>query len=57
MAGVEWIWRFRHRNPVRGRPGERLTSAMQKFVDKWFLPFLFVVIGGVIVWGVWRGFG
>jgi hypothetical protein len=28
---------------------------MQKFFDKWFLPFLFVLIGGVIVWTVWRG--
>jgi hypothetical protein len=28
---------------------------MQRFFDKWFLPFLFVAIGGVLVWTMWRG--
>jgi hypothetical protein len=28
---------------------------MQKMVDKWFLPVLFVVVGGVIAWTLWRG--
>jgi len=28
---------------------------MQRFFDKWFLPFLFVVIGGIIVWTIWHG--
>jgi len=27
---------------------------MQKFVDKWFLPFLFVAIGSLIAWSLWR---
>jgi len=28
---------------------------MQKFFDKWTLPVLFVLIGGVIAWAVWNG--
>jgi hypothetical protein len=28
---------------------------MQKFFDKWFLPVLFVLVGGIIVWTLWRG--
>ena len=28
---------------------------MQKFVDKWFLPFMLVVVGGVIAWTLWHG--
>jgi hypothetical protein len=28
---------------------------MQKFFDKWTLPVLFVLIGGVIGWAVWHG--
>jgi hypothetical protein len=28
---------------------------MQKLVDKWFLPALFLLIGGVIAWSaLWR---
>jgi hypothetical protein len=32
----------------------RNCPPMQKFLDKWFLPFLFVVIGGVIGWALWK---
>jgi hypothetical protein len=28
---------------------------MQRFFDKWFLPFMLVVIGSIIVWSIWRG--
>jgi len=26
----------------------------QAFFDKWFLPFLFVAIGSLMVWAIWR---
>lgn len=43
------------RIPRPGRPGERPFAAMQRLFDKWFLPVLFVLIGGVLVWTVWKG--
>jgi hypothetical protein len=27
---------------------------IQGFLDKWFLPVVFVLIGGVIGWALWR---
>jgi len=27
---------------------------MKQFLDKWFLPFLFVAIGGVMLWALIR---
>jgi hypothetical protein len=34
---------------------ERPVSTMQRFLDKWFLPIAFVVIGCVITYGLWQG--
>jgi hypothetical protein len=37
-----------------GRAAEKAVPSMQKFFDKWTLPVLFVLIGGVIGWALWR---
>jgi hypothetical protein len=37
-----------------GTPADWQAPPMQKFVDKWFLPFLFVAIGSLIAWSLWR---
>jgi hypothetical protein len=38
-----------------GRAAEVPGRSMQKLLDKWFLPVVFVMIGGAIVWALWRG--
>jgi len=30
------------------------TRTLQQFFDKWFLPVVFVAIGSLIVWALWR---
>ncbi len=42
-------------NSSGGTAAEQPSPIMQKFLDKWFLPFLFVVVGSIIVWTLWRG--
>ena len=37
-----------------GRAAEKVVPSMQKFFDKWTLPVLFVLIGGVIGWALWK---
>ena len=37
-----------------GIAAESLSPPMQRFFDKWFLPFAFVVIGCIIGWALWR---
>lgn len=54
-GGLIMCWSGSATQPQPGLPGERSIDAMQRFLDKWFLPFLFVLIGAVIVWGLWRG--
>jgi len=39
---------------VAPAPAKKLPWTFQRFVDKWFLPFLFVAIGAVIAWAIWR---
>jgi hypothetical protein len=43
------------RNTSHGGPAvEKPATPMKAFFDKWFLPFLFVAIGSVMVWAVIR---
>jgi hypothetical protein len=35
-------------------PVKKQPRTLQGFLDKWFLPVLFVGIGSVIVWALWR---
>jgi hypothetical protein len=37
-----------------GTAADWQAPLMQKFVDKWFLPFLFVIIGSIIAWSLWQ---
>ena len=30
------------------------TFSIQRMFDKWFLPIVFVAIGSLIVWAIWR---
>ena len=41
-------------NISSGTAAEEADPPMQKFLDKWFLPVVFVLIGGVIVWALVR---
>jgi hypothetical protein len=42
-------------NPAKKvAPAKKQPWTLQRVFDKWFLPMLFVAIGGVIVWAVWR---
>jgi len=41
--------------PKKSAPAPKTPWTLQKFFDKWFLPVLFVGIGSVIVWSLWRG--
>ncbi len=36
-------------------PAKPVPWTFQRFLDKWFLPVIFVAIGGVIGWALWRG--
>jgi hypothetical protein len=38
-----------------GTAAKAASCPMQKFFDKWFLPVVFVLIGGAMVWAIWRG--
>ena len=50
-------------NPPKKKYASRMPDPVQpktpwtfqKFFDKWWLPVLFVAIGGVIGWSLWRG--
>jgi hypothetical protein len=35
-------------------PAKKPPWTFQRFFDKWFLPFLFVAIGSLMVWALWR---
>lgn len=35
-------------------PAKKPPLTLQRLVDTWLLPVLFVAIGGVIVWAIWR---
>jgi hypothetical protein len=44
-------------NPTKMKanaPVKRLPWTFQRFFDKWFLPLVFVGIGGVFVWAIWH---
>jgi hypothetical protein len=42
-------------NPLKkSAPAKKLPRTFQQLFDKWFLPFLFVAIGSVMVWAIWR---
>ena len=34
---------------------QRLPWTFQRMFDKWLLPVIFVAIGSLMVWAVWRG--
>jgi hypothetical protein len=36
-------------------PVKQTPWTFQKFVDKWLLPVVFVAIGSLMVWALWRG--
>jgi hypothetical protein len=38
-----------------GAAAEAAGPPMKKFVEKWFLPVVFVLIGSAMVWAIWRG--
>lgn len=40
--------------PKKSAPVPTPPRTYQQLFDKWFLPFLFVVIGTVIAWTLWR---
>jgi hypothetical protein len=42
-------------NSPSGIAAERLVVLVQKVFDKWFLPVVFVAIGSLMVWALWRG--
>jgi hypothetical protein len=43
------------RKPVaKAPPVKKPPATFQQFIDKWFLPVLFVAVGGVIFWGIFR---
>jgi hypothetical protein len=35
-------------------PSKPVPWTLQRFFDKWFLPVVFVGIGSLIVWAIWR---
>jgi hypothetical protein len=35
-------------------PAEKPTRTLWQHVELWFLPIVFVAIGGVIVWTIWH---
>ena len=35
-------------------PAKKLPVTFQRLFDKWSLPFLFVAIGSLMVWALWR---
>ena len=35
-------------------PAKKQPRTLQGTFDKWFLPIVFVAIGGVIAWALWR---
>jgi hypothetical protein len=41
-------------SPKVTAPVKKTPLTLQKVFDKWFLPVVFVAIGSVIAWAVWR---
>ena len=39
---------------VQPAPVKKLPLTFQRLVDTWLLPVMFVAIGSVIVWAIWR---
>jgi hypothetical protein len=35
-------------------PAQKAPFSIQRMFDKWFLPIVFVAIGSLIVWAIWR---
>ena len=43
------------KRPVaKAAPTKKLPFTIQRFFDKWPLPVLFVGIGSLFVWAIWR---
>jgi len=46
--------------PMKSNPTKKVVAVkmaprtLQQFFDKWFLPVLFVAIGSLMVWALWR---
>ena len=45
---------MKNSQPKTVAPAKKQPRTLQGVIDKWFLPVLFVAIGGVIVWALWR---
>ncbi len=46
---------MKNTSPKKNAPVlEKAPFTIQGFLDKWFLPVVFVLIGGVIGWALWR---
>jgi hypothetical protein len=41
-------------SPKATAPVKKTPLTLQKVFDKWFLPVVFVAIGSVIAWAIWR---
>jgi len=41
-------------SPKATAPVKKAPLTLQKVFDKWFLPVVFVAIGSVIAWAIWR---
>jgi hypothetical protein len=41
-------------SPKAIAPVKKAPRTLQQVFDKWFLPVVFVAIGSVIAWAVWR---
>jgi flagellar biosynthesis/type III secretory pathway M-ring protein FliF/YscJ len=39
---------------VKTAPAKKVPWTFQQFFDKWLLPVLFVGIGSLIAWAIWR---
>jgi hypothetical protein len=42
------------RSAVQPVAAKKPPMTLQRFFDKWFLPVVFVAIGSLIVWAIWR---
>jgi hypothetical protein len=43
------------KKPETSKLAAKMTLTPRQLFDKWFLPFLFVAIGSVMGWALWRG--
>ncbi len=42
------------RSAVIAAPAKKLPFTFQRLFDKWLLPVVFVAIGSLFVWAIWR---